>query len=154
MCCLRYEHDFYVQSRRRFPKEGRVVTTSKGEEKIVAIDIFSERITLRLEDGESRTVLLSEFKLEANADSFGASAPPEEEETRAEQIRAEDISPELIYTAEHEVPLPRAEVLAEPQAVDRDAGSKRRRGRRGGRRGRGGNGDAPGGNTESTGGQE
>ena len=25
MCCLRYEHEFYVQSRKRFPKEGKIV---------------------------------------------------------------------------------------------------------------------------------
>jgi cell fate regulator YaaT (PSP1 superfamily) len=31
MCCLRYEHDFYVQSRKRFPKEGKILATSKGE---------------------------------------------------------------------------------------------------------------------------
>ena len=33
MCCLRYEHDFYVQQRKRFPKEGKTVTTMRGEEK-------------------------------------------------------------------------------------------------------------------------
>jgi cell fate regulator YaaT (PSP1 superfamily) len=27
MCCLRYEHEFYVQSRRRFPKEGKILQT-------------------------------------------------------------------------------------------------------------------------------
>jgi cell fate regulator YaaT (PSP1 superfamily) len=144
MCCLRYEHDFYVQSRRRFPKEGRVVTTQKGEEKVVSIDIFSERVTLRLEEGEMRTILLSEFNNE-----IGGSAPTvaTEEEMRAEAIAAEDISPELMYTAEHEVPQVRSEVVVEappPLAGDRELGSKRRRGRRGGRRGRGGNGNAPG----------
>jgi cell fate regulator YaaT (PSP1 superfamily) len=146
MCCLRYEHDFYVQSRRRFPKEGRVVTTAKGEEKVVSIDIFSERVTLRLEEGEMRTILLSEFNQE-----IGGSAPTvvTEEELRADAIAAEDISPELMYTAEHEVPQARSEVVVEappPPAADRESGSKRRRGRRGGRRGRGGNGNAPGGN--------
>src|SRR5256886_11210530 len=29
LCCLRYEHDFYVQTRKRFPKEGRVLRTAK-----------------------------------------------------------------------------------------------------------------------------
>ena len=34
MCCLRYEHEFYVQSRKRFPKEGRIVRTEarRGED--------------------------------------------------------------------------------------------------------------------------
>ena len=29
MCCLRYEHEFYVQSRKRFPKEGKIIRTAK-----------------------------------------------------------------------------------------------------------------------------
>jgi cell fate regulator YaaT (PSP1 superfamily) len=66
MCCLRYEHDFYVQSRRRFPKEGRIVTTAAGEEKVMAIDIFRERVTLRREDGETRVITLAEFTQETS----------------------------------------------------------------------------------------
>ncbi len=27
MCCLRYEHEFYVESRKRFPKEGKTLVT-------------------------------------------------------------------------------------------------------------------------------
>ena len=30
MCCLRYEHDFYVQARKRFPKEGRTVLDTRA----------------------------------------------------------------------------------------------------------------------------
>src|SRR5581483_5822792 len=35
MCCLRYEHEFYVQQRKRFPKEGKLIRTARGEEKIM-----------------------------------------------------------------------------------------------------------------------
>jgi cell fate regulator YaaT (PSP1 superfamily) len=62
MCCLRYEHDFYVQSRRKYPKEGKVVRTSRGEEKVIANDIFRERVTLRGVEGEMRTVPLTELR--------------------------------------------------------------------------------------------
>ena len=145
MCCLRYEHDFYVQSRRRFPKEGRVIATAQGEERVVSIDIFSERVTLRREDGEMRTILLAQFNQEVG----GAPATPtttiEEDEALPEAISSEDISPELMYTAEHEVPPPREEIVVDvpAAAADRDPASKRRRGRRGGRRGRGGTGTPP-----------
>ncbi|MGH9421929.1 MAG: PSP1 domain-containing protein, partial [Thermoanaerobaculia bacterium] len=61
MCCLRYEHEFYVQSRKRFPKEGKILTTARGEEKLMAIDIFHERLTLRTAEGETRVVALAEF---------------------------------------------------------------------------------------------
>lgn len=64
MCCLRYEHDFYVESRRRFPKEGRIVRTRVGEEKVVTCNIFHETVTLRTAEGDTRVVALAEFKTE------------------------------------------------------------------------------------------
>jgi hypothetical protein len=65
MCCLRYEHEFYVLSRKRFPKEGKIIRTTRGEEKVISNDIFRERVTLRGEDGELRVILLAELRAEA-----------------------------------------------------------------------------------------
>ena len=81
MCCLRYEHEFYVQSRKRFPKEGKTVVTARGEEKVVANDIFNDRVTLRMPDGESRVVPLAELRRELEAAGSplpGGSAAPGE----------------------------------------------------------------------------
>ncbi len=64
MCCLRYEHEFYVQQRKRFPKEGKVVNTAKGQEKVIVNDIFRERVTLRSEDGETRVLALTDLRRE------------------------------------------------------------------------------------------
>lgn len=64
MCCLRYEHEFYVQSRKRFPKEGKIVTTTVGEEKIVSNDIFRDQVTLRTATGEARTIPLLQLRRE------------------------------------------------------------------------------------------
>ena len=64
MCCLRYEHEFYVLSRRKFPKEGKILTTSLGEEKVIACDIFNERITLRTADCDSRVIALADLRTE------------------------------------------------------------------------------------------
>jgi len=142
MCCLRYEHEFYVQSRKRFPKEGKIVATTLGEEKVVSIDIFHERVTLRGVEGETRTVTLTEFKQETEqaAVSGGpAVIDVEEDEIAPEGIRPDEISPELLYTAEHQVFVPppdNAEATPAP-ARDNESAGKRRRGRRGGRRGRG-----------------
>ncbi len=71
MCCLRYEHDFYVQSRKRFPKEGKIITTAKGEEKVMLNDIFHDRVTLRGADGESRILTLVELRRETSGWSPG-----------------------------------------------------------------------------------
>ena len=151
MCCLRYEHEFYVQSRKRFPKEGKIVVTTLGEEKVVSVDIFRERITLRGVEGETRLLALAEFKRETE-ELVGVAAPVangDEEDNAAESIRPDEISPELLYTAEHPVFVPPAKGVSEPRPTgnepardtnprDGEGSAKRRRGRRGGRRGRGG----------------
>jgi cell fate regulator YaaT (PSP1 superfamily) len=67
MCCLMYEHRTYVESRRRFPREGRKIRTARGEEKVVGIDIWRDLVTLRGDDGERRTVALAELKAEVGS---------------------------------------------------------------------------------------
>ncbi len=154
MCCLRYEHDFYVQSRKRFPKEGKTVTTPVGEERVMSVDIFRERVVLRAGDGgDIRILSLADFRQETESvPGVPQEGEGEEEESAFEPIHAAEISPELMYTAEHDVmahdaspasavaepaeaPAPPADQNADPAAA------RRRRGRRGGRRGRGSNGD-------------
>jgi cell fate regulator YaaT (PSP1 superfamily) len=140
MCCLRYEHEFYVQSRKRFPKEGKIVVTTLGEEKVASIDIFHERVTLRGVEGDMRTLTLAEFKQETEQH---AGATVQTASVEDEEIHPEEISPELMYTAEHPVFTPRVNVVAERPPAENgnapgsDGPGKRRRGRRGGRRGRG-----------------
>ena len=64
MCCLTYEHDSYVQARKRFPREGKTLVTAKGRERVIGIDIWRDRVTLRAEDGERRTLDLDALRLE------------------------------------------------------------------------------------------
>jgi cell fate regulator YaaT (PSP1 superfamily) len=64
MCCLRHEHEFYVAARRRFPKEGKVIVTAVGEEKVVNNDIFRDLVTLRTAEGEQRTIPLAQLRKE------------------------------------------------------------------------------------------
>jgi cell fate regulator YaaT (PSP1 superfamily) len=71
LCCLRYEHDFYVQARRRFPKEGRVLRTAVGVERVLAVDIFRERVTLQAESGDTRVVALERLTGELEATAGG-----------------------------------------------------------------------------------
>ncbi len=67
MCCLMYEHRTYVEARRRFPREGRTLRTGKGEERVVAVDIWSDTVTLKGPEGERRTVALDSLKSEVAA---------------------------------------------------------------------------------------
>jgi len=66
LCCLRYEHDFYVQTRKRFPKEGRVLRTAVGAERVLAVDVFRETVTLRTDAGDTRVVSLEKLKAEVS----------------------------------------------------------------------------------------
>jgi cell fate regulator YaaT (PSP1 superfamily) len=165
MCCLRYEHEFYVQSRKRFPKEGKVITTARGEEKVMGIDIFRESLTLRAAEGEPRVIGLVDFNREMAALRGDSSIETEVDDrisgSEGDEMESmegfDDVSPELMYISESEVIASERSIVAEaplaagsPDAVngagetpasaaDRDeAANRRRRGRRGGRRGRGG----------------
>jgi cell fate regulator YaaT (PSP1 superfamily) len=149
MCCLRYEHDFYVQSRKRFPKEGRAIRTKRGEEKVIANDIFRERVTLRGEDGEQRTIPLEELRAEAAA--IGVPLPVASSLPRVSEpvmIETDEVlgdesdleEPVVVVEAGPGETPPTTTVVTERKA-------HRRRGRRGGRRNRHGKG---GGNGEGT----
>ena len=67
MCCLMYEHDSYVEARRRFPREGRTLRTARGRERVVSVNIFNETITLRGEEGDVRVATVADLKEEMSA---------------------------------------------------------------------------------------
>jgi len=157
MCCLRYEHEFYVHSRKRFPKEGRLVHTSRGEEKLIANDIFRERVTLRGADGELRTITLAELREEANAAGAPLPVPSVAAFTPAAIIDDDVVSDDAAIEDTGEeldgptgVEADDAESAASEGAAEAASGERkahRRRGRRGGRRNRSGH--RGGGDTES-----
>ncbi|MCL7963369.1 MAG: hypothetical protein M8860_11030 [marine benthic group bacterium] len=66
MSCLHYEHEVYVQARKRFPKVGKILRTSRGEEKVTGWDLFRDTVALRTADGDERTIPLDELKLETS----------------------------------------------------------------------------------------
>ncbi len=123
MCCLRHEHEFYVQARKRFPKEGRIVVTTLGEEKITHNDIFRDQVTLRTPTGEERIIPLAQFRRElgegvtAADEPVSAEAPgveePEEIVSIARAPRAEAAAPVEIESEE-----------AEPGETDSDDGNE------------------------------
>jgi cell fate regulator YaaT (PSP1 superfamily) len=125
LCCLKYEHDFYVASRKRFPKEGKTLKTALGPEKVVAVDIFRERVFLRHEEAGPRIISLVQLK--------------EELELSGEPLPVIEIKPR---PAPQEKP---SEAPPAPGAVEGQPAGRSRRRRRG-RRGRGGGKGNEGGN--------
>lgn len=137
MCCLRYEHDVYVAARKRFPKEGRIFQTARGEEKLAAVDIFNERLTLRSVEGEMRVVSLGAFQEETgfqptavvDTQSLPEEAPEDELDSELLTESAEEASAELAAETG-------AESATQAETGSAQKTNRRRRGRRGGRGGR------------------
>ncbi len=159
MCCLRYEHEFYVLSRRKFPKEGKILTTSLGEEKVIACDIFNERVTLRTADGDSRVIALADLRTELEGQDQPTDHAHDDAPSHTAEYPVDAAVRAMLDTVEMEIaPLVAAMTVVEvapvvvtdvvtelvteaaTQGADGDdaAGDatrrKRRRGRRGGRR--------------------
>jgi cell fate regulator YaaT (PSP1 superfamily) len=148
MCSLRYEHEFYVQARRRFPKEGKTVRTATGEEKVLSNDIFRERVTLRNPDGETRVIPLAQFQQETGSEP---SVTPVAVEEIMEEYAAVDSEAEGVAEMESETPAKPPEPAVSTSPAGEQRRPHRRRGRRGGRRNRGRTGGAGG---EGSGGGE
>jgi cell fate regulator YaaT (PSP1 superfamily) len=121
LCCLRYEHEFYVGSRKRFPKEGKTIVTTRGEERVQAVDIFRERVLLRAPDGATRAVTLTQLREELG--QAGPGPAPTEPRPPTQLITFDEGSIEV--TPERAI-----EAVA-PEG--RPTRRRRRRGRRGGR---------------------
>lgn len=132
LCCLRYEHEFYVASRKRFPREGRTVVGARGRERVRAVDIFRERLLLEAEDGATRAVTLAELKAEIAAAERGPVERPHPPSglVTFDEGAAVDVSPQQAVEAVSPSP-------ARPRK------RRRRRGRRGRSSGRHGSPDNP-----------
>jgi cell fate regulator YaaT (PSP1 superfamily) len=119
MCCLTYEHDSYLAARKRFPREGKMIRTLKGQEKVIGIDIWRDMVTLLDESRQRRVVKLLDLRAETET-----------------ALRADDEAAPAV-----------AEVVAEAQGSEAAAegaqGAPARRRRRKRRSGGGGGGDEP-----------
>jgi cell fate regulator YaaT (PSP1 superfamily) len=97
MCCLRYEHEFYVKQRKRFPKEGKILTTLLGEEKVVSNDIFREQVTMRSVSGETRILALGALNVEIGKEILMATSefaiPTEDDEDEESELLVETARP-------------------------------------------------------------
>ena len=131
LCCLKYEHEFYVAARKRFPKEGKTIVTAVGSERVVAVDIFRERVYLRSESHGPRVIPLLELREEVGrlGESFLPPAPAVPPSRRAGEPSRRAAEP--------------PSAPAEPPSSDSPDSPRRKRRRRRGRRPRPDGGSAP-----------
>ena len=52
MCCLRYEHEFYVESRKRFPRRGRRFGRRVARRRLSRTTFSRSSVTLRIAAGD------------------------------------------------------------------------------------------------------
>jgi cell fate regulator YaaT (PSP1 superfamily) len=88
-----YEHQTYVEARRRFPREGKTLKTGRGPEKVVSVDIWQERVVLKDREGERRTLTLDELRKDVGRGGRSRSSP-EEDSKNSEEKRQGKRGPE------------------------------------------------------------
>lgn len=91
MSCLRYEHSFYMQAKKRFPPVGRRLETRRGREEVTGWNLFEETVTLQDSEGETRTVPLEELRQETR-EKRGPGRGPASGGLRSGSDRGEDES--------------------------------------------------------------
>jgi hypothetical protein len=53
MCCLRYEHDTYVDAKKRLPLIGEIVMSPKGQGKVLDLNLLKETALVQILDGKA-----------------------------------------------------------------------------------------------------
>lgn len=61
MCCLKYEHEMYLELARRLPKVGQMVNTRKGPAEVRHINMMHERISVRYPDDKYEDLKATEL---------------------------------------------------------------------------------------------
>jgi cell fate regulator YaaT (PSP1 superfamily) len=69
MCCLAYEYDTYVNSKKNFPKIGKRVKVPQGEGKVVKHNTLNSTITVLVDDGKEVTLPLRDITLLSEQDN-------------------------------------------------------------------------------------
>src|SRR5207302_10493967 len=91
MCCLAYEQESYVSLRKRMPRVGKHVLTSRGEGRVTEIDILAQRARVTFPDGT--IVEFEAAQLEARAGGPGAGEDRELDDVPDELQHLEDRLP-------------------------------------------------------------
>ncbi|MBP9517898.1 MAG: stage 0 sporulation family protein [Fervidobacterium sp.] len=70
LCCLMYEHDFYVDALENIPDEGSTIYYDGKIAKVITVNVFLSRVTLQTDDGEMVALPFSYFKEGENAGNW------------------------------------------------------------------------------------
>jgi cell fate regulator YaaT (PSP1 superfamily) len=55
MCCLKYEHDDYVEAKKHLPEAGQIVRTPKGQGRVLQVNVLKGEVLVAIRDGDTET---------------------------------------------------------------------------------------------------
>ena len=61
-CCLKYEHDGYVEMEKTMPRRGELCTTPEGKGKVTDRNLLTQTVTIQFENGTTKRFKASEIK--------------------------------------------------------------------------------------------
>lgn len=85
-CCLKFEHDGYVEMEKSMPRRGELCECEKGKGRVADRNMLTQMVTLALEDGGTVTLHASELKYRLRGKA------PEPKKVVKEEAPAEDFS--------------------------------------------------------------
>ncbi len=118
LCCLRYELEFYQEQNKRFPAVGLKIQTPGGMGTIQEFNIFSEKITMRMDDGSIESALFSPQMMQAVQIEKEVSAnSPVKEEPAADVSESTEKVSQTEKTVQFEEPPPSDQEQPEPPTL-------------------------------------
>ena len=79
-CCLKFEHEGYVEMEKSMPRRGELCECEKGRGRVADRNMLTQMVTLSLEDGGSVTLHASELKYRLRGKAPEPKKAPETEE--------------------------------------------------------------------------
>lgn len=132
-CCLKYEHEGYVEMEKSMPRRGELCECEKGKGRVADRNMLTQMVTLALEDGGTVTLHASELKYRLRGKAPEMKKPVEEEVGKDDIFNIPVIAGS---SSRPGAPAPAAAAVPEEKDDDTDHGGKRRNNKRNKRRGK------------------
>ncbi len=117
-CCLKFEHEGYVEMEKSMPRRGELCECEKGKGRVSDRNMLTQMVTLSLEDGGSVTLHASELKYRLRGKA------PEPKKVVKEEAPAEEFS---YFAAVNPAPAAPAEEKSNQQSADNENRNNKRR---------------------------
>ena len=92
MCCLKYEQEHYEKMRKKMPRVGREVVTPEGVATVVDVNVLTEKVKVRVQQGDSfemREYNIDECRKPDLPRNVNASADAQREQNAPPQAQSE-----------------------------------------------------------------